>query len=170
MLTGKITCIVSWQTSSFIIATELPLDKLCGNSEFENDGDAFEVKNEQDSCDKSKEKKSSSSVVHLENIDFTILTPTANQDVNLLLKLKLRTPKFEALTTLAQIIAVCCEDTEPIEICRSSVKGLISPDLLLFQVCRINTDILTYYCSVTSVLNFWLENFLYVLCAFIVII
>lgn len=136
-LTGKINCIVPWKPSSFIIATELPLDKLCGNSEFGNDGDVFEVKNEQDSCDESKKEKSSSSVVHLENIDFTILTPSADQNVNSLLKLNLRTPQFEASTTMAQIIAICCEDTEPREICRSSIKGLISPDLLLFQVCII---------------------------------
>ena len=134
-LTGKITCIAPWQSSSFIIATELPLDKLCGNSEFKNDSDVFEVKNEQGSSDGNNGKGSRSSTVHPEDVDFTFITSNTGQDVNSLFKLKLRTPQFEACTTLAQIIAICCEETTPKEICRSSLQGLVSPDLLLFQVC-----------------------------------
>ena len=135
-LTGKITCIAPFQSSSFIIATELPLDKLCGNSELKND-DVFEVKNEQDSFVETQGKESRSSVAHLEDVDFTIVTSNTDQGENSLIKLKLRTPQFEACTTLAQIIAICCEDTTPKEICRSSLQGLVSPDLLLFQVCII---------------------------------
>lgn len=134
-LTGKINCITSWQTSSFIIVTELPLDKLCGNCEFQNDADVFEVPNGCDSSDKGKGKESNSSTVHTWDTDLSILTPSADQDLNSLLKLKLRTPRFETSETLAQIIAICCEDLKPREVCRSSIKGLISPDLLLFQVC-----------------------------------
>ncbi|KAL9968729.1 hypothetical protein ACROYT_G020848 [Oculina patagonica] len=146
-LTGKINCIVPWKSSSFIIATEQPLDTLCGNSEFENDGDVFDIKNTQDSCEESKEEKSSSSVVNVENIDFTMLTPSANQDINSLLKLKLRTPQFEASTAMAQIIAMCCEDAEPREIGRSSIKGLISPDLLFFQPASSTVVVGSHCCS-----------------------
>ena len=55
-VTGKINCIASWKTSSFIIVTELPLDKLCGYCKFENDTDVFEVQNGSDSSDRVKER------------------------------------------------------------------------------------------------------------------
>ena len=131
-LTGKINYIVPWQTSSFIIATELPLDKLCHGDD--KDGDLFEVQNFRD-CDESRSSNSSSSVLCSDDIDFTILTQSTDQDKNSLLNLKLRKRQFEASAMLAQIIALCCQDTKPREICRTSIKGLISPDLLLFQVC-----------------------------------
>ena len=134
-VTGKINCIAPWQTSSFIIVTELPLDKLCGNCKFENDTDVFEVQNGSDSSDEDKGKESNSSAVLTQDTNLSILTPSADQDLNSLLKLKLRTPQFETLETLAQIIAICCEDLKPREVGRSSIKGLLSPDLLLFQVC-----------------------------------
>lgn len=134
-VTGKINCIAPWQTSSFIIVTELPLDKLCGNSIFENDTDVFEVQNGSDSSDEDKGKESNSSAVLTQDTNLSILTPSADQDLNSLLKLKLRTPQFETSETLAQIIAICCEDLKPREVGRSSIKGLLSPDLLLFQVC-----------------------------------
>ena len=134
-LTGKITCIVPWQMSSFIVATECPLDKLCGNSE--SDGDLFEVgnisytyQNGSDSCGESRGKKSDS-----EDTDFTILTQRTDQDSTSLLKLKLRRQQFEVPEALAQVIAICCKGVKPREICRMSIQGLISPDLLLFQVC-----------------------------------
>ena len=134
-VTGKINCIAPWQTSSFIVVTELPLDKLCGSYKFENDADIFEVQNGCDSSDEGNGKESSnSSTVLTQDTDFSILTPSTDQDLNSLLKLKLRTPQFEASETLAQIIAIHCEDLKPSEVCRSSIKGLISPDLLLFQV------------------------------------
>lgn len=159
-LTGKINCIAPWQTSSFIIATELPLDKLCGNCEFENDADVFEVQNGHDSGDENEGKKFNCSTVHTEDTDLSILTPSADQDLNSLLKLKLRTPQFEASAILAQIIAICCEDLKPREVCRSSVKGLISPDLLLFQVCIMthqcfmsgNTVVCTCICNFKSII------------------
>lgn len=132
-LTGKIKCIVPWQTRSFIVATELALDKLCANSEMS--GDLFEVKNinhthlnGQDYCGESGSNLTE---------DVTILTKQADQDVTSLLKFKLRKQQFEAPTTLAQVIAICCEEAQPIQICRTSVEGLVSPDLLLFQVCII---------------------------------
>ena len=134
-VTGKINCIAPWQTSSFIIVTELPLDKLCGNCKFENDTDVFEVQNGSDSSDEDKGKESNSSAVLTQDTNLSILTPSADQDLNSLLKLKLRTPQFETSETLAQIIAICCEDLKPREVGRSSIKGLLSPDLLLFQVC-----------------------------------
>ena len=137
-LTGKIKCIVPWQTRSFIVATELALDKLCANSEMS--GDLFEVKNinptrlnGQDFCGEITTEKSGSNL----NADVTILTKQADQDVTSLLKFELRKQQFEAPTTLAQVIAICCEEAQPIEICRTSVEGLVSPDLLLFQVCVI---------------------------------
>ena len=137
-LTGKIKYIVPWQTRSFIVATELALDKLCANSEMS--GDLFEVKNinhtrrnGQDFCGEITTEKSGSDL----NADVTILTKKADQDVTPLLKFKLRKQQFEAPTTLAQVIAICCEESQPTDICRTSVEGLVSPDLLLFQVCII---------------------------------
>ena len=150
-VTGKINCIAPWQTSSFIIVTELPLDKLCSNSKFENDADVFAVQNGCDSSDEGKGKESKySSTVHTQGTDLSILTPSADQDLNSLLKFKLRTPQFKASETLAQIIAICCEDLKPREVCRSSIKGLISPDLLLFQVC-----IMTGHVSCQAVLLYY---------------
>ena len=146
VMTGKINCIAPWQTSSFIIVTELPLDKLCGNYKFKNDADLFEVQN---GCDKfndeGKGKESDSSTALTQDADFSILTPSTDQHLNSLLKLKLRTPQFEASETLAQIVAICCEDLKPREVCRSSIKGLISPDLLLFQVC-----VMTHQCFISG--------------------
>ena len=132
-VTGKINCIASWKTSSFIIVTELPLDKLCGYCKFENDTDFFEVQNGSDSSDEGKGKESNSSAVLTQDTNLSILTPSADQDS--LLKLNLRPPQYETSETLAQIIAICCEDLKPREVGRSSIKGLLSPDLLLFQVC-----------------------------------
>ena len=137
-LTGKIKYVVPWQSSSFIVSTELPLDKLCtANSEMSDD--LFEVKNinhthqnGKDFCGESTTEKSGSN----STADFTILTKQADQDVTSLLKFKLRKQQFEAPTTLAQLIAICCEESKPVEICRMSIEGFVSPDLLLFQVCK----------------------------------
>lgn len=133
-LTGKIKCIAPWQTFSFMIATELPLDKLCGKNE--NEGDLFEVENViqaqqgQSSCNESTNKISGT-----KDTGFTILTAKSDKDFTSLLKLKLRKQIFEVPATLAQIIVICCEDKKPRDICRTSIDGLLSPDLLIFQVC-----------------------------------
>ena len=144
-VTGKINCIAPWQTSSFIIVTELPLDKLCGNCKFENDNGVFEMQNGSDYSDEGKGKECISSAVLTQDTDLSILTPSADQDLNSLLKLKLRVPQYETSETQAQIIAICCEDLKPREVGRSSIKGLLSPDLLLFQVC-----IMTHPCFLSG--------------------
>ena len=144
-VTGKINCITPWQASSFIIVTELPLDKLCGNCKFKNDTDVFEVQNGSDSSDEGKGEESNSSAVLTQDTNLSILTPSADQDLNSLLKLKLRTPQYETSETLAQIIAICFEDLKPREVGRSCIKGLLSPDLLLFQVC-----IMTHLCFLSG--------------------
>ena len=133
-LTGKIKCIVPWQMFSFIIAKELPLEKLCGNSA--NDGDMFEIENishthqnGQDSCGVSTCNKSG-----YEDADFAILTQRADRDFTSLLKLKLRKQQCKAQASLAEVIVICYKDPKPRAICRTSIEGLISPDLMLFQV------------------------------------
>lgn len=132
-MVGKINCIVPWERSSFIIATELPLDRLCCN--IEKDGDLFETENFQDFDGNKGTDSSGTSIASSEDFDFTILAKCVDQGKNSLLHLKLKKPQSEASDRFAQIIALFCEDVKPREVCRTSIKGLVSPDLLLFQVC-----------------------------------
>ena len=138
-LNGKIKCIVPWKTCSFVIATERPLDKLCVNNE--SNADLFEVENifqnHQDTKDIHHEGtfKTSGSTCHATNDVATgILSKRTNKDITSLLKFKLRKQHFDLSPTLAQVIAICCEDAKPTDICSTSIEGLVSPDLLLFQV------------------------------------
>ena len=66
-----------------------------------------------------------------------IITKKNNQDVSSLLKFKLRKEDSGDSTTAAQIIAISFDDSKLNEVCRARVKGLVSPDLLLFQVCNL---------------------------------
>ena len=65
-----------------------------------------------------------------------IITKNTNQDVSSLLKFKLRKEDSGDSSTAAQIIALSFDDSKLNEVCRARVKGLVSPDLLLFQVCN----------------------------------
>ena len=128
-LTGKIKCIVTWQSSSFIVATELPLDKLCGINKTERD--FFEVENESQSYQNGPDSFDKS----LDDAEHPVLVQKTNHELPSLLKLKPRKHELEQPVALAQVIAICCEGPKPYEMCRTSIQGLISPELLLFQVC-----------------------------------
>lgn len=138
-LTGKIKCIVPWKTRSFIIATELPLDKLCVNNE--SNTDLFEVENicqnlqgKQGTCIRYEGTFETSGSTCHETNDLTILSQRTDKEITNLLKFKLRKQHFDLSTTLAQVIAIYCEDAKPTDICSTNIEGLVSPDLLLFQV------------------------------------
>ena len=129
-LTGKIKCIVTWQTSSFIVATELSLDKLCGINKTERD--FFEVENESQTYQSGPDFFNKS----LNDAELPVLVQKTNHELPSVLKLKPRKYELEQLAALAQVIAICCEGpSKPYEMCRTSIQGLISPELLLFQVC-----------------------------------
>ena len=66
-----------------------------------------------------------------------IITKKTNQDVSSLLKFKLRKEDSGDSSTAAQIIAISFNNSKLNEVCRVRVKGLVSPDLLLFQVCNL---------------------------------
>lgn len=140
--TGRIKCIVQWQTCSFIVATELPLEILLGNDKINNNCDLFEAEKgsnfdqNDESCYEDGEAKKSALNM---NSYSAIITKKANQDVSSLLKFKLRKEHSGDFSPAAQIIAISFEDSKLDEVCQTRVKGLVSPDLLLFQVCTLRT-------------------------------
>ncbi|XP_068696109.1 WD repeat and coiled-coil-containing protein-like isoform X2 [Montipora foliosa] len=138
---GRIKCIAPWKTCSFMVATELPLEKLLGNDE---KCDLFEVENEQNCSDDSASGVSSFNP----HDGCAIITKKKdqNQDVSSLLKFKPNMQHFEAPSTSAHIIAIGCQESKPVEIFRTNIKGLISPDLMIFQPAS-NSVIVGSHCS-----------------------
>lgn len=122
-----------------MVATELPLEKLLGNDE---NCDLFEVKNEQNCSGDSASGVSSFNPCD----DCAIITKKKDQDVSSLLKFKPNMQHFEAPSTSAQIIAIGCQESKPVEIFRTNIKGLISPDLMIFQPAS-NSVIVGSHCS-----------------------
>ncbi|XP_074626183.1 WD repeat and coiled-coil-containing protein-like isoform X2 [Acropora palmata] len=133
--TGRVKCIVQWQTCSFLVATELPLELLLGNDKM-NNCDLFEAENSStfDQNDESfyEDGEAKKSALNM-NSYSAIITKKTNQDVSSLLKFKLRKEDSGDSSTAAQIIAISFDDSKLNEVCRARVKGLVSPDLLLFQ-------------------------------------
>ena len=132
---GKISCVIPWQSSSFIISTDLPLDKLCT----EEKCDFFEVNNLdhsfafETSTDDLASGSSADSTLNSEELTLA-LKPKARDHGNPLLMFTLKNSRSQALSSKAQLILVHCEGDKPREISRTVIEGLISPDLLLFQV------------------------------------